>query len=740
MAESLLIVESPTKVKTINKFLGEKFQVMACMGHVRGLPSRSGSVDIHNDFTPHYEIIAQSARHLTLIKKALNNVKEIYLATDLDREGEAIAWHLVEALGLDKEGKKKKIALKRITFHEITEPAITEALKHPRNVSLPLVDAQQGRAVLDYLFGFNLSPFLWRKVRSGLSAGRVQSPALRMICERELEIRAFKEDEYWTITAVLSTEKPAAPDTTFNALLIAINDRPLEKLGIKNETHAGEITAALRDAPFQVKKIQKQERKENPAPALITSTLQQEASTKLGFSAKKTMNLAQRLYEGVEIGGESEGLITYMRTDSFNIAAVAIESIRSLIRQRFGSEYLNKTIRRFKQKSKTAQEAHEAIRPTDIARTPESLKSYLHPDQYKLYDLIWRRTLATQMSQSIEDRVSVDIQAGAGGNYLCRAHGSVLTFPGFKKAFLSEKETKSKQETDALPPLNKNQDLALVVLNPEQHFTKPPPRYTEASLVKALEEYGIGRPSTYASIISVLQDREYVKLESRKFIPQEIGMIVHKLLKDHFSQYVDYQFTAKVEDELDSIARGETSWKGVVKNFWEPFSQLIKKKNAEVKKSDVVNEPTDEICPECGKPLVSRLGPYSRFLACTGYPHCRFVKPTGAEESFLETEDKKTDEVCEKCGLPMAVKRSRFGLFLGCSGYPACTNTKPLGGGPRENAKASDEKCEKCGEFLVIKKNRFGRTFLACPNYPKCTYAKSLKKKPAAAKSEETNS
>jgi len=738
MAESLLIVESPTKVKTINKFLGEKFQVMACMGHVRGLPSRSGSVDIHNDFTPHYEIIAQSARHLTLIKKALNNVKEIYLATDLDREGEAIAWHLVEALGLNKEGKKNKIALKRITFHEITEPAITEALKHPRNISLPLVDAQQGRAVLDYLFGFNLSPFLWRKVRSGLSAGRVQSPALRMICERELEIRAFKEEEYWTITAELSTAKPAAPDTTFNALLTAINDRALEKRGIKTETHAQKITAALRDAPFQVKKIQKQERKDNPPPPLITSTLQQEASTKLGFSAKKTMSLAQRLYEGVEIGGESEGLITYMRTDSFNVAAVAIESIRSLIQQRFGSEYLNKTIRRFKQKSKTAQEAHEAIRPTDIARTPESLKSYLHPDQYKLYDLIWRRTLATQMSQSIEDRVSVDIAGGE--NYLFRAHGSILTFPGFKKAFLSEKETKSKKETDVLPPLNKNQELDLVTLNPEQHFTKPPPRYTEASLVKALEEYGIGRPSTYASIISVLQDRDYVKLESRKFIPQEIGMIVHKLLKDHFSQYVDYQFTARVEDDLDSIARGEASWKGVVRNFWEPFSHLIKKKNAEVKKADVVNEPTDETCPECGKPLVNRLGPYSRFLACTGYPQCRFVKPTGAEESSLETEDKKTDEVCEKCGLPMAVKRSRFGLFLGCSGYPACTNTKPLGGGPRENAKSSDEKCEKCGEFLVIKKNRFGRTFLACPNYPKCTYAKSIKKKPAATKSEKTNS
>ena len=723
MAQSLLIVESPTKVKTINKFLGKDFQVMACMGHVRGLPSRSGSVDVNNDFDPHYEINPKSIKYLSHIKKVLNEVKEIYLATDLDREGEAIAWHLVEALGLNK----KKVTLKRITFHEITESAVAEAMKHPRKISMPLVDAQQGRAVLDYLFGFNLSPFLWRKVRSGLSAGRVQSPALQMICERELEIRAFKEEEYWTITAELSTTKPPAVDSTFKALLIEIDDRPLEKLEIKTEAQAKEITEALNNALFRIKKIQKQERKENPPPPLITSTLQQEASTKLGFSAKKTMSIAQRLYEGVEIGGESEGLITYMRTDSFNLATIAIDSIRQTIQETFGSEYLNKTVRRFKQKSKTAQEAHEAIRPTDILKTPENLKFYLTPDQYKLYDLIWRRILATQMSQSVEDRVSVDILGG--DRYLFRAHGSTLTFPGFKKAFFASKEAKPKKDTGALPSLNKNQELELISLTPEQHFTKPPPRYTEASLVKTLEEYGIGRPSTYATIISVLQDRDYVKLDARRFIPQEIGMIVHKLLKEHFSQYVDYQFTARVEDELDSIARGEIAWKGLVRSFWEPFIQLIRQKNTEVKKADIVNEPTNEHCPECGKPLVNRLGPYSRFLACTGYPKCRFIKSIGNGEESFESENKKTDEVCEKCSLPMVVKRGRFGLFLGCSGYPACTNTKPLGSSSRENMKTSEEKCEKCGEFLVIKKNRFGRPFLACPNYPKCTYAKSLKKK-----------
>ena len=592
---------------------------------------------------------------------------------------------------------------------------------------MSLVDAQQARAVLDYLYGFNLSPFLWRKVRSGLSAGRVQSPALGMICERELEIRAFNEEEYWTITAELSTAEALDAETAFKALLVEIEGKSLEKLEIKNEARAKEITGVLEKALFRVKKIKKQERKENPPPPFITSTLQQDASTKLGFSAKKTMSLAQRLYEGVDIGGESEGLITYMRTDSFNVAAVAVESIRSLIQDKFGADYLNPTVRRFKIKSKTAQEAHEAIRPTDIFRTPDKVKPCLSPDQFKLYELIWRRALATQMSQAIEDRVTVDILGGK--SHVFRAHGSTLKFPGFRKVLSPEKVSKAKAEPDTMPPLNKNQELKLINLIPEQHFTKPPPRYTEASLVKALEEHGIGRPSTYATIISVLQDREYVKLESRRFFPQEVGMVVHKLLKDHFSQYVDYQFTALVEDELDSIAQGGVEWKDVVRKFWEPFINLLKIKNTEVKKSDIVNIPTDEICPECGKPLVNRLGPYSRFLACTGYPQCRFVKPLSDDgDASQDIGEMKTEEVCEKCGLPMKVKKGRFGIFLGCSGYPDCRNTKPISGGAKGEPKVSEEKCEKCGEFLVIKRNRYGKTFLACPNYPKCTFAKSIKK------------
>ncbi|MFH0812951.1 MAG: type I DNA topoisomerase [Pseudomonadota bacterium] len=726
MATSLIIVESPTKVKTIKKFLGKEFEVKACMGHVRGLPSKTGSVDVVNDFEPHYEILPQSSKHLNQIKKAIPSFETIYLATDLDREGEAIAWHLAEALGLNRNGKKKKLEIKRITFNEITKPALDEALKHPRKISTSLVDAQQARVVLDYLFGFNLSPFLWRKVRSGLSAGRVQSPALRMICEREMEIRSFKEEESWSITAELSSSESPAPETTFKAHLIEIAGKKFEKLDIRSETEAQTIIISLNNASYRVKSIEKKERKENPPPPLITSTLQQEASTKLGFPAKKTMSLAQKLYEGVDIAGESEGLITYMRTDSFHIAAEALENIRRCINDTFGAEYVNKTVRRFIQKSRTAQEAHEAIRPTDIFRTPESIKSYLAPDQFNLYDLIWRRALCSQMSQSVEDRISVDIQGGDA--HIFRATGSTITFLGFRKALFSEKKIPIDKEATILPPLVKNQELKLVSLIPQQHFTKPPPRYTEASLVKTLEEHGIGRPSTYATIISVLQERDYVKLVERKFIPQEIGMVVHKLLKDHFLQYVDYQFTARVEEELDAIARGENGWKPVVRNFWEPFIHLIKVKSSEVKKSDIVSEPSDEQCPECGKPLVIRLGPYGRFLGCTAYPQCRFMKPLSDDQGAVDSNEKETEETCEKCGRPMVMRRGRFGIFLGCSGYPECNNTKKINQGTKAEEQSVDQKCEKCGATLVIRKSRYRKLFLACPNYPKCTYATSLKK------------
>jgi len=565
-------------------------------------------------------------------------------------------------------------------------------------------------------------------VRFGLSAGRVQSPALRMICEREAEIKAFKEEEYWSIRSELSSSESPSPETTFNALLIEIDGKKLDKMAIRNEEEAKEILNNLKNASYLIKKIKPRERKENSPPPLITSTLQQEASTKLGFSAKKTMSIAQKLYEGVDIKGESEGLITYMRTDSFHIAAEAIEKIRSSIIELFGQDYLNKTVRRFKKKSKTAQEAHEAIRPTDILKSPDTLKTYLTPDQNKLYDLIWRRTLASQMSPSVEDRMSVDILGGK--NHIFRASGSTVKFLGFRKVLFKAKAANTDKKDNRLPPLSNNQKLTLVNLTPQQHFTKPPPRYTEASLVKTLEEYGIGRPSTYATIISVLQEREYVKLVERKFIAQEIGMVVSKLLKNHFQHYVDYQFTAKVEEGLDNIAHGEGKWKQAVREFWEPFIQLIKVKNNEVKKSDIVSEPTDEKCPECGKPLVNRLGPYGRFLGCTGYPKCRFMKPLDDEQDLIGDTQKEIEETCEKCGRPMMLRRSRFGTFLGCSGYPECKNTKPLSPVPKTEEQSVDQKCEKCGAALVIRRNRFGKLFLACPNYPKCNYSTSLKKKP----------
>lgn len=727
MDKSLVIVESPTKVKTIKKYLGKDFEVMACMGHVRGLPSRSGSVEINNDFEPHYEILPKSSKHLKQIKKVIPECERLYLATDLDREGEAIAWHLVEALGLNKKSKKP-LDIRRITFHEITKPALDEAMKQPRTIAKPLVDAQQARVVMDYLYGFTLSPFLWRKVRSGLSAGRVQSPALRMICERELEIQAFKEEEYWTIIAALSTSQTPLPETTFEAYLIEASKKKLDKLDIKTEARAYEIVQALQNVAYQVKKVEKKERKINPPPPLITSTLQQEASTKLGFSARKTMSIAQELYEGVDVAGESEGLITYMRTDSYHIAATAIDSIRTCIVEMFGADYVSKAVRHFKTKSKTAQEAHEAIRPTEIMRTSDSVKPFLTADQFKLYDLIWKRSLASQMAQSVEDRVSVDIQAGA--DHVLRAVGTTITFPGFRKVLLPDKDMNGKDDT-TLPPLTKYQELTLISVSPQQHFTKPPPRYSEASLVKALEEHGIGRPSTYATIIGVLQDRDYVRLENRRFIPQEIGMVVHKLLREHFSQYVDYQFTAKIEEDFDNIARGKESWKPVVRKFWEPFNNLLKVKNAEVKKADVVSEPTEETCPECGKQLVIRLGPYSRFLACSGYPKCRYTKPLSNGPESPDVVQPETNEVCDQCGQPMVVKRGRYGPFLGCSGYPECKNTKRIGATASDGAPAVDQKCGKCGADLIVRRNRFGKLFLACPNYPKCTYATSFKEKTA---------
>ncbi len=718
MEKSLVIVESPAKAKTISKFLGKDFKVLACLGHVRALPSKQGSVDVSDDILPKYEIIPSSKKYLREIKKSLKGCRTVYLATDLDREGEAIAWHLVTALDLRPESPSSNrpgFDIKRITFHEITKEAINDALQNPGNISTNLVDAQQARVVLDYLVGFNLSPFLWKKIRYGLSAGRVQSVALRLICERELEIRAFKQEEFWSIKARLS---PTENNDPFDAQLIQIAGEKLEKMAIRDEDHALAIMDKLKGAAYTVRKVQKRELKRTPPPPFITSTLQQEASRKLGFSAKKTMSIAQKLYEGIDAGKGTMGLITYMRTDSVNLANSALENIRDLIVKQYGAEYALNKPRNFVAKSKNVQEAHEAIRPTDAYLVPDEIKNALTQDQFKLYNLIWRRAVASQMARAILDSVSIDIQAK--DEFIFRATGSTIRFPGFMKLYIeSEDDNNNKKEDGLLPALSVGQILMLLQLTPDQHFTQPPPRYTEASLVKAMEEHGIGRPSTYASIISILQDREYVKLIKKRFHPEDIGLVVSDLLVKHFSNYVDYEFTSLLEDRLDEIARGETKWKPTVKEFWTPFISLIKQKEEEVQKSDVTTEKTEEICPECSKPLVIKLGKYGRFYACSGFPQCRHVKSLKNENGDDPGEKQLTEEECEKCGSPLMMRHGRYGPFLGCSAYPDCKFIRPL-----NKPVSLGIDCPDCSDGEIQeKKSRRGKIFYSCSNYPKCKFA-----------------
>ncbi|MCK5255214.1 MAG: type I DNA topoisomerase, partial [Deltaproteobacteria bacterium] len=677
----LIVVESPTKAKTLSQFLGKQYQVVACLGHIRALPSKPGSVDIKNDFEPQYQILPHSRKYLNQIEKYLRKCERIYLATDMDREGEAIAWHLTVALSLDgaiseKAKRGKRLQVRRIVFHEIIKEAIEDALKSPRDVSPQLVDAQQARVVLDYLYGFNLSPLLWKKVRPGLSAGRVQSVALRLICEREKEIQAFEVQEYWSIRADLSSSPKSSSDTLFSAELTQIDGKKLDKFHIKDQKSAQEVMEDLEGAEYGVREIRRKEIKRSPAPPFTTSTLQQEASRKLRFSAKKTMSVAQKLYEGIAIEGGMTGLITYMRTDSVNLAESVLFDIRKEIIEQFGRKFSLKAPRKFKKKSKNAQEAHEAIRPTDASLIPVEIKPYLTADQFKLYDLIWKRTLASQMAQALLDSVSVDITAK--DSYLFKATGSTIKFPGFMKVYIEGKDDENGEKKGMLPPLEEGQVLTLAALVPEQHFTQPPPRYTEATLVKTLEEYGIGRPSTYASIIDILRTRKYVKIAERRFFPEDLGLTVSELLVNHFPKYVDYQFTARMEEELDEIARGEISWKPVVREFWKPFIDLIDKKDGELKKSDIISEETDEICPQCGANLVIKLGRYGKFYGCKGYPQCRYIRPLNNKGEEAGIQDDSVNEQCEKCGKPMIIKEGRYGRFLACSGYPQCKNTKSL--------------------------------------------------------------
>jgi DNA topoisomerase-1 len=705
MAKKLVIVESPAKARTLKKFLGKDFEVKACGGHVRDLPRKTIGVKIDKDFEPTYAIIKGKEKNIKELKSAAQKAELVFLAPDPDREGEAIAWHLKYLLG--KDGK-----IKRIEFNEITKEAVTNAVKNPREIDMARVNAQQARRILDRIVGYKLSPLLWKKVRKGLSAGRVQSVAVRLICEREAQVQKFKPEEYWDIIAQLSTQEKSE----FSAKLIAKGEdalgvRPKEKGKIiESEAEAKKILKELEGAAYSVSRVIRKEQKRHASPPFITSTLQQEASRKLGFSAKKTMIIAQKLYEGVDIQGEDRvGLITYMRTDSVRIAHEAETEVRKYISQTFGKEYLPPTPQHYKKK-KQAQDAHEAIRPTSAFRHPEKVKEGLRPDELKLYDLIWKRFVACQMKSAVFDQTSVDITAQ---EYKFRATGSVLKFDGFIKVYLEEEEEEGgeKEKVGTLPFLNQGDELLLLSLNPAQHFTQPPPRYNEASLVKELEKRGIGRPSTYAPIISTIQNRGYIEKEGKALKPTEIGTVVNGLLVKHFPRIMDYKFTALLEDDLDDIVASKIEWVAALKEFYDPFAKALTE--ADKKMEKVKKEvKTDQICPKCGKPLVIRQGRYGDFMACSGYPKCKFTKNLPEEEAkAVEGQEK-----CEKCGKAMTIKHSRYGSFLACTGYPACKNIKPL-------LKKIGAPCPKCDGELVERKTRKGKIFYSCSNYPKCVFA-----------------
>ncbi len=716
MSKNLVIVESPAKCKTIEKYLGKDFQVLASYGHVRDLVPKEGAVDPEHDFAMKYQVIERNLRHLQDISKAIKKAENLYLATDPDREGEAISWHVYEYLKEKKLLKDKPVH--RVVFHEITKKAVSEAIAHPTELSTTLINAQQARRALDYLVGFNLSPLLWKKIRRGLSAGRVQSPALRMIVERELEIEAFKSREYWRHTAEACAEgKP------FKARLTHFNGEKLEQFSITDEQRATEVQKTLleaADGKLMVARLEKKQRKKNPAAPFITSTLQQEAARKLGFTTRKTMMVAQQLYEGIDLGGETVGLITYMRTDSVNLADEAIASLRDLIAQKFGAENVPKQPRSYKTKSKNAQEAHEAIRPTDAFRLPETVKNRLTPDQFKLYNLIWKRTVACQMIHATLNQVAVDLHCGSDKNVF-RATGSTIAKPGFMSVYLEGQDDgkESDDKESFLPPMEEGRPVDLLDIKASQHFTEPPPRYSEASLVKALEEHGIGRPSTYASIISTLQNRDYVTLESKRFHPTDVGRIVNKFLTEHFTKYVDYNFTANLENDLDAVARGEKDWIPLMDAFWKPFIKLVHEKEESVQRKDVTQEAIDEKCPECGNPLSIRLGRNGRFIGCTNYPECSYTRNLNDDGTQSQEPEVVEGRSCPKCKSALVIKTGRYGKFIGCSNYPACKHIEPL-----EKPLDTGVECPKCNQGTLLKrKSRYGKIFYSCSEYPKCDYA-----------------
>lgn len=716
MEKRLVIVESPAKAKTIKKYLGKGYQVLASYGHVRDLLPKSGAVDPDNDFAMKYELIARNAKHVDAIVKAMKQSDVLVLAPDPDREGEAIAWNIAHILQEKKLLKDKKV--ERVVFHEITKSAIQEAIDHPREIAMDLVHAQQARRALDYLVGFTLSPLLWKKVRRGLSAGRVQSPALRLIVERELDIEKFNAEEYWSIES-----EQQAGKQKFAAKLVEYQGKKLEQFSMTNEKQTNSAVAALEKAAngkLRVGKIEKKKRKRNPAAPFITSTLQQEAARKLGFTAQRTMRIAQQLYEGIEIGMETVGLITYMRTDSVNLAAEAINDIRDLIAKRYGKENVPAEMRAFKTKSKNAQEAHEAIRPTAAKRRPEEIEQYLSKEQYKLYDLIWKRTIACQMVHATINTVAVDLYAGNEKNRF-RANGSTIANPGFMAVYLEGQDDVKVGDGDEklLPEMKEGDEVDVVSITGTQHFTEPPPRYSEASLIKSLEEFGIGRPSTYASIISTLQNREYVILDKKRFYPTDVGRVVNKFLTEYFTKYVDYDFTAELENELDEVSLGKKQWVPVLKEFWDPFTKLIKKIDETVQRSDVTQEKIDEKCPECGKELSIRLGRTGRFIGCTGFPDCSYTRSLNDDKDDVNEAEIIGDRKCPKDNADLVIKHGPYGKFIGCSNYPNCKFIEPLIK-PRD----TEVECPKCCKDTILeRKSKRGKIFYSCAGYPKCDYA-----------------
>ncbi|GIW41759.1 MAG: DNA topoisomerase 1 [Candidatus Binatia bacterium] len=783
MAKNLVIVESPAKAKTLKKYLGRDYEVRASVGHILDLPKTKLGVDIEKGFQPEYHVIRGKGKIIEELRKAARDKERIYLGPDPDREGEAIAWHIAQTISRDEEGesqdgkqgrngKRTKKAkkddgaptaesearrvetspgpaqpkdprIRRVLFHEITKRAVLQALENPRDLDRRLYEAQQTRRILDRLVGYQVSPLLWKKVRRGLSAGRVQSVALRLICEREREIRAFVPVEYWSLTAKLEGSVPPP----FEAKLVRIGDRKLDprSFRIENEEAARELVDRLRSATWRVTKVERKERKRNPAPPFTTPRLQQEAARKLGFRPSRTMRIAQRLYEGVELGPEGAvGLVTYIRTDSVRTAPEALEAVRGWIREKFGLDYLPEQPLAYKNKKGT-QDAHEAIRPTSMEHTPERVAPYLSKEELALYTLVWNRFVASQMKPAVFDQTIIEIEADGT---VFRASGQILKFDGFMRVYTEEKDENGGQEeakgleTEAkggepegkgeeseeeapeglLPNLSEGEELRLLELVPAQHFTQPPPRFTQATLIRELEEKGIGRPSTYATIVSTILDRNYVvEDKSRRLRPTELGFLVSDLLVEAFPDIFNVEFTARMESDLDEIEEGKRKWVEAMQKFYEPFSRDLAQ--AEAKMRDVKREgyPTDILCDACGAPMVIKWGRSGEFLACSKYPECKNTKNfvRDAEGNLRILEDETTDEVCDKCGKPMRVRFGRYGKFLGCTGYPECKNVRSLA-----RAIPTGLPCPECREGEVLeKKSRRGETFFSCSRYPECRFA-----------------